>query len=110
MITKLFYFDLFGKNSAKKFQDQKILSTNYFIKWWKRKRWTRSGSDNGGSGSDSKIAVSTSLMKTLFKATMKPKRQLECHVEQTTLKKRNKIKANSSDCAGTPSSKAWTTC
>ena len=39
-------------------------------------------------------------MKTLFKATMKPRRRLECHVEQTTLIKRTKIKANSSDYAG----------
>ena len=49
-------------------------------------------------------------VKTLFKPTMKPRRRLEYHVEQTTLIKRTKIRANSSGCAGTPSSKAWTTC
>ena len=36
-------------------------------------------------------------MKTLFKATMKPRRRLQFHVEQTKLIKRtNKITTNSS--------------
>ena len=51
------------------------------------------------------IAMAKSFHKTLFKASMTPRRRPKCHVEQTTLIKRTKIRANSSDWAGTPSSK-----
>ena len=55
MIIKLFYFDLSGKKIVKKVQDKNFFSNNSS---------GRSGSAR--SGSDSKIAASTSLVVIPF--------------------------------------------
>ena len=63
MITKLLYFDLYGKKLPK----------NFKIKNFKAKNTSSSGgsgsggsgSAKGGNGSDSKIAASTSLTRLL---------------------------------------------